>query len=103
MYIAMNRFTVDATRSAEFEEVWKSRERKLNEFEGYIEFKLLKGEEKDGKVLYSSHATWTSEEAFMGWVRSPQFRESHSQKRMPEGVIIGPPNFEGFEVILSEK
>ena len=102
MYIAMNRFLVNESRQNEFEEVWKTRERNLVQFEGYIQFKLLKGSTKDGKTLYSSHVLWRSEQDFINWVESPEFRESHSKKRMPEGVLSGPPHFEGFVVILSE-
>ncbi len=102
MYIAMNRFTVNQQRADEFIEVWKTRERNLKEFNGYITFKLLQGDAKDGKITFCSHATWTSEESFMEWVNSPQFKQSHSKKRMPEGVLLGPPQFEGYQVVISE-
>lgn len=102
MYIAMNRFLVNESRQNEFEEIWRTRERNLAQFEGHIEFKLLKGDTQDGKTLYSSHVLWRSQQDFINWVESPDFRESHSKKRMPEGVLSGPPRFEGFTVILKD-
>ena len=45
MFIAMNTFTVNDSRHEEFEEIWKSRERHLKEMSGFLNFKLLKGDE----------------------------------------------------------
>ena len=47
MYIAMNRFRVIKGSEAEFEEVWRSRDRHLDEMEGYVDFHLLRGPEAD--------------------------------------------------------
>ena len=41
MYIAMNRFKVAKGNEAEFEQVWRTRERQLNELEGFVDFHLL--------------------------------------------------------------
>ncbi|MGR3585210.1 MAG: antibiotic biosynthesis monooxygenase family protein, partial [Pseudooceanicola nanhaiensis] len=46
MYLAMNRFTVPLEHAAEFEEMWLSRESRLNELPGFVSFHMLKGPEE---------------------------------------------------------
>ena len=36
---------------------------------------------------------------FEAWTESEAFRKAHAQARAPEGTYLGPPKFEGFEVI----
>src|SRR5690606_24215460 len=66
MYIAMNRFKVVKGSEEAFENVWKTRDRRLNEMKGFREFHLLKGPEnaEEGYTLYASHTVWASEEDF---------------------------------------
>jgi heme-degrading monooxygenase HmoA len=102
MFIAMNRFKVVKGQEAAFETVWSSRRTRLDEMKGFVAFHLLKGPEKDDHVLYSSHTTWASKEAFLAWTRSEQFRESHKGAGGHKGLYLGHPEFEGFEPVLSE-
>ncbi|KPD14094.1 antibiotic biosynthesis monooxygenase [Phaeobacter sp. 11ANDIMAR09] len=103
-YIAMNRFKIRPGRTADFEDIWKSRESKLKELKGFREFRLLKGPETEGHTLYSSHVLWDSREDFEAWTKSQQFRDSHRNagKREGESPIMGHPQFEGFETVLHE-
>ncbi|MCB9061575.1 MAG: antibiotic biosynthesis monooxygenase [Halobacteriovoraceae bacterium] len=101
MFIAMNTFTVNEERIQEFEEVWSKRDRFLKEMDGFISFKLLKGEIKEGKREYISHSTWNSSEEFWSWTKSEQFKMAH-KNRTPEGIILGPPRFGFYDVILEE-
>ncbi len=102
MYIAMNQFTINDARREEFEDVWKKRERHLQEMTGFVRFQLLRGEPKEGARIYISHSTWASKEAFIAWTESEQFRLAHRNARTPEGIIQGPPRFSGYDVILEE-
>lgn len=95
MFVAMNRFAVAEGRGDDFEAAWKGRDSYLSEVPGFVEFKLLKGE---GDV-YISHSTWENEAAFMRWTESGQFAAAHRQ-RLPEGVLAGPPEFSGYQVLL---
>jgi heme-degrading monooxygenase HmoA len=103
MFYAMNRFPVAAGREEEFEEVWRTRESRLKELPGFVSFQMLKGDEKDGKRIFISKTLWNSREDFIGWTKSEQFRASHGKSRMPQGVMIGPPAFESYEVVIDEK
>ncbi|WP_316859874.1 antibiotic biosynthesis monooxygenase [uncultured Cohaesibacter sp.] len=98
MYLAMNRFRVKVGDEAAFEEIWRNRESKLLETEGFLRFDLLKGEEKDGFTLFASHAMWRDKDAFIAWTRSPQFRSSHGGPR-PKVEYAGPPVLECFEAL----
>lgn len=99
MFIAMNRFMVPAGNEAEFEAMWLSRDSRLQELPGFVEFHMLKGPEKDGKRLYASHTVWESEEAFGAWTRSQQFRDAHATAGEKRKLHDGAPSFEGFTAI----
>ena len=105
MYIAMNRFKITRGREEDFEEIWRARESYLDEVEGFIEFHLLKGPEHEDHTLYATHASWVDRQAFEDWTKSEAFRKAHVKARSQktEGIYLGPPNFEGFEVVLKEK
>jgi len=102
MYIAMNQFTVADSRHQEFEEVWLKRERFLQEMRGFVRFQLLRGEAQEDKRVYISHSTWASFADFEAWTKSEQFRRAHQDARTPPGIILGPPRFAGYDVILEE-
>ena len=100
MYIAMNRFRIAKGREADFEEMWRNRESYLDEVPGFREFHLLRGPSDESMTLYASHSVWESAQAFWAWTESESFRKAHAQARAPEGVYLGPPQFEGFDVVL---
>jgi heme-degrading monooxygenase HmoA len=96
----MNHFRVAAGRGAEFETIWRGRNSYLDTTEGFLAFHLLRGETApDGSESYASHSTWASREAFVAWTESEAFRKAHSQGRMPAGLLLGPPRFEGWEAV----
>ena len=99
MFIATNRFRVIPAEAEAFEQKWKSRDSYLKEVPGFMTFHLLKGPEKEDHILYSSFTLWASKEAFEGWTRSDQFRKAHAAAGQTKPTTIGPPQFEGFEVL----
>jgi heme-degrading monooxygenase HmoA len=100
MHIAMNRFTVAPGREEVFEEVWRSRDSQLDQVPGFREFHLLRGPAGDEGTVFVSHSLWDSRDAFVAWTDSEAFRAAHGKSRMPEGTLLGPPRFEGFDVVL---
>jgi heme-degrading monooxygenase HmoA len=101
MYIAMNRFKVRHGSEEAFEAVWKNRDSSLRELPGFVEFHLLRGprNEEEGHTLYASHTVWRSEDDFIKWTRSEQFREAHKNAGGHKELYVGPPQFEGFSVV----
>lgn len=99
MFIAMNQFTVDPERGAEFEDIWRKRESFLHEVPGFVRFALLRGDEAG---VYVSHSAWTSREAFEGWAKSDAFRKGHAQARTPAGILVGHPKLMTFEAVLEQ-
>jgi heme-degrading monooxygenase HmoA len=99
MFIAMNRFKVVRGRESDFETVWRTRERYLDELPGFVEFQLLKGPEHEDHTLYASHTVWASAAAFQEWTRSEAFRKAHRNAGRNGELYIGGPQFEGFEVV----
>ncbi|SEF98882.1 Heme-degrading monooxygenase HmoA [Thalassococcus halodurans] len=101
MYLAMNRFTVPLENAADFEDLWLSRESRLNELDGFVAFHMLKGPEEDGKLLYASHTVWETEDHFRAWTKSDAFRASHARAGQTRKLHEGAPRFEGFKSIQS--
>ena len=100
MFIAMNRFRIAPGKESDFEEIWRRRDSYLDEVPGFREFHLLRGPGDENRTLYASHSIWESREAFEAWTLSESFQKAHSQGRAPQGIYLGPPEFEGFDVVL---
>ncbi len=100
MFIAMNRFRIAPGREAEFIEVWRQRDSRLAEVPGFQTFNLLQGASDEQATVFVSHSTWASAAAFQDWTRSESFRAAHASAGQQRGLYLGPPQFEGFEVVL---
>jgi len=103
MFIAMNRFQVVPGREEAFEAVWRNRDSHLLGVAGFVAFHLLKGPTADDHTLYSSHTIWESRAAFEAWTRSQAFRDAHANAGANKDMYLGPPAFEGFEVVQELK
>ncbi|MEM9966891.1 MAG: antibiotic biosynthesis monooxygenase [Pseudomonadota bacterium] len=99
MFIAMNRFTVKDSNAEAFEALWLGRDSHLKKMDGFVEFHMLKGPEKDGAILYASHTVWQTQEAFLAWTRSAAFRDAHKDAGKTMKLHEGSPTFEGFTAI----
>ncbi len=104
MYVAMNRFKVIKGEEGAFEHTWLKRESTLHELNGFIEFHLLKGPEREDHKLYSSHTLWATKADFIAWTESEQFRAAHRNTGQAgtgqvKPMYLGHPEFEGFDII----
>ena len=100
MFIAMNRFKIITGKEKEFENIWKSRETYLDKVPGFKNFNLIKGKSNDEYTLYASHSIWDSEEAFINWTKSEEFRMAHKNAGNNKHLYLGHPEFEGFNKII---
>lgn len=102
MYVAMNRFRVNEGHEDAFEDVWRNRESSLAKMSGFRTFHLLKGprDEDAGTTLYASHTVWESEQNFIDWTRSENFRNAHKNAGNNKGMYAGHPQFEGFVSVV---
>jgi heme-degrading monooxygenase HmoA len=99
-FIAMNRFRVARGKEGDFETIWRDRQSDLPAVPGFVAFHLLRGPSDDHATLFASHTIWASREKFEDWTRSEAFRRAHSGAPKIAGLYLGPPQFEGFEVIV---
>ena len=99
LYIAMNNFRIAVAQATAFEERWRRRRSFLAGVPGFQEFRLLRGDAKDGVIHYASHSTWASKEAFLAWTESESFVQAHRGEPLPSGMVVGPPHLECFEVV----
>lgn len=100
MYIAMNRFRIAPGSEDEFVSIWKNRDTHLDSVPGFKEFHLIKGEPGEDYTLFASHSIWESQQDFVNWTKSEAFRKAHASAGDSKGIYLGPPQFEGFEVVL---
>lgn len=100
MFIAMNCFKVALGRETEFEEMWRRRESHLHRRPGFAGFLLLRGPTREDHTLFSSHTTWESREAFDAWTKSEEFVAAHRNAHRSAEFMVGPAQFEGFDVVL---
>jgi heme-degrading monooxygenase HmoA len=100
MYIAMNRFRITLGKEQDFIDIWENRDSHLEEVPGFKEFHLLQGPSDEECTLFASHAIWESGEDFSNWTKSEAFRKAHTNAGSAKDIYLGPPQFEGFEVVL---
>jgi heme-degrading monooxygenase HmoA len=100
MFIAMNRFRIVPGGEADFIEIWKNRESRLDQVPGFKSFHLLQGAQTPEYTLFASHSVWESAAAFEAWTRSEAFRQAHAGAGGRRDLYLGPPQFEGFEAVL---
>jgi len=99
MFIAMNRFQVILGEEDAFEQMWLSRDSYLASVPGFVEFHMLRGPATEDYALYASHTVWRSREDFEAWTRSEAFRAAHRGAGSHKPLYLGPPAFEGFDVM----
>jgi len=100
MFVAMNRFRIAPGREADFEDMWRLRDSRLRQVEGFHAFKLLKGPTGEDHTLYVSHSMWRDREAFEAWTRSEHFRAAHASAGDTRDMYLGPPQLELFESVV---
>ena len=100
MFIAMNRFRIALGKEEEFTQIWKNRETFVETVSGFKKFHLLRGATDENCTLFVSHTVWDSKKAFEAWTQSEAFQKAHAGGGAAKDVYLGPPNFEGFEVII---
>ncbi|MEM1052383.1 MAG: antibiotic biosynthesis monooxygenase [Pseudomonadota bacterium] len=103
MYIAMNRFRIALGKENAFEQVWANRDSHLKNVPGFKKFKLLRGASGEEHTLFVSHSVWESLDAFIGWTKSEAFRAAHANAGDNRDMYLGPPQFEGFEVVIDNE
>ncbi len=99
MFVAMNRFRVTLGREEDFESIWRNRQSRLDEMDGFVSFHLLKGPIREDHQLYASHTVWSDEAAFRAWTTSEQFRAAHRDAGGNKDLYAGRPEFEGFTAV----
>ncbi len=101
MFIAMNRFKVQKGSEDAFENVWKSRDSSLSQMTGFKEFHLLRGpvNDEEGYTLFASHTLWATQDDFIAWTKSENFRAAHRNAGSGKVLYLGHTQFEGFSVV----
>src|SRR3569623_1278169 len=100
MFIALHRNKNVLGREDEFVAVWKYRETHLGVVPGFQQFHLLRGPSDVRATLFASHSVCDSRAAFEDWTRSEAFRRAHASAGAAREIYLGPPQFEGFDVVL---
>lgn len=94
--VKINAITVPRDRFEEFANRFASRAGRVEEQEGFEAFELLRP--NDDREVCLVVTRWASEEAFMAWVRSPDFAAGHAQHRT-EGPVGTASEIWSFDVL----
>lgn len=97
--VKINAITVPRERFEEFERRFASRAGKVSDAAGFESFQLLRPNDEREVCLVIT--TWESEEAFLGWVKSPDFAAGHAQHRT-DGPVGTASEIWSFDVLESE-
>ena len=95
MIVVMNVVRAVEGRAEDFERAFLTRERLLNQAEGFRGFELLR---RDKDAEYVVLTKWDSKEAFRNWVHSDLFKRSHSRDR-DEGQLAHGNELRVYEVL----
>lgn len=97
--VKINAITVPRERFEEFANRFASRAGRVEEQEGFESFDLLRPNDDRDVCLVVTR--WASEEAFMAWVRSPDFAAGHAQHRT-DGPVGTASEIWSFDVLESK-
>ena len=100
MYLALSRLKVVTGKEAEFEAAWKNRKPNTHGVKGFKKFNLFIGNINKEFSIYIFHSEWNSEKDFWDWTKSESFRLAHKNAASHRDLYLGPPDYEGFEVII---
>ena len=102
MFIAMNAFKVKKDSGDAFEAAWKGRDSYLNEVPGIVHFALLRGEDDEEGLNYSSHTIWESKADFESWTQSEAFVQSHRGGGTTTPLLLGHPQVSLWDAVIEQ-
>lgn len=74
-FVAINTITCDSSYIPRFKELFTTRAHAIDRLDGFISMQVLEPKAEGEPYLVVSQ--WSSEEAFQGWLKSPEFEEGH--------------------------
>ena len=99
MFVSINNIPVAEGREADFEALWRTRDRSVEQMPGFVSLDILrpgltvvmKPGEPPVKTdnTYQIMTRWESKDAFDAWLGSDSFRKAHS--RETDKTIFGGP------------
>ncbi len=105
MIVVSNRIPVAKGQEAAFEERFRGRAGLVEHHPGFVRLEILRpkpvtmhGSQMGGSESYVVLTYWESEQAFVAWTESEDFRRAHAS-RPPKEMFSGPSVFEMHEVI----
>ena len=75
MFVAINYITCESSYIARFKELFMNRAHAIDRLAGFISMQVLEPIAEAEPYLVVSQ--WNSEDAFNGWLKSPEFVEGH--------------------------
>lgn len=92
MFVSINHIPVRKGREDDFEQMFRDRERAVEDQPGFISLDVLKpgmrmlmgGQPEQVDNEYQVLTRWQSEESFRQWLQSEAFKKAHSRKFDPD-------------------
>ncbi|MDX2047770.1 MAG: antibiotic biosynthesis monooxygenase [Chitinophagaceae bacterium] len=76
-FVAINYISCKNDYRERFEFLFSTRAHAIDRIPGFIRMEVLKPEDHSDNYLIMSH--WENEDAFKGWMKSPEFIEGHKR------------------------
>ena len=99
MYIALNRFKVKLAWNTSLSKCGEIANPILMGYQDSKNLTFIKKALSKRTTTYASHSLWESEELFIAWTRSENFRQAHKNAKITE-FLFSHPIFEGFEIVI---
>ena len=94
--VKINAIEVAEGMGEELEKRFSERIGEVEKKPGFIAYQLLRPVE--GETRYFVYTKWESEEAFQGWVKSPEFSKGHARAAEDRGKVAHGAALLSFEV-----
>ena len=95
--VKINAIEVAEGMGEELEKRFAERVGEVEKMPGFLAYQLLRPTE--GESRYFVYTKWESEEAFLGWVRSPEFTKGHAQAAKDRGTVVHGAALMSFDVV----
>lgn len=98
MYVVTNRVPVAPDWREKFEERFRNRAGQVEKQAGFLRMEIMRPESDDSPYLVMT--VWESEQAFLQWVDSEDFKAAH-QNPLPKEAYNGEGKMERHSIVIS--
>lgn len=98
MFVVCNRVSVNPDHAAQFEALFLSRSKMVDQMPGFVSFQLMRPLKTDDSYIVM--VTWEAKEHYHAWLKSPSFKDGHARTgSLHEHTFMGKQTVELYELL----